>query len=158
MATTLNNKCTCLEVATDSSVNAFREVLDIAAVQACHGDSSIRCHVDVCLLGEGSRLRSSQAGETIVITHVGEHKNTSRLHQSVLSKKTYLNMPICDLTWLHSPGVLNWWVNVLYSSSRMVIIRFAMPFTSSNLWGAPFGDKSSAGMTYTGGLTKLLSS
>ena len=46
-------------------MHALSKVLDIAAVQASHGDPSIGCHVHVCLLRKSFRLRRGKTCETV---------------------------------------------------------------------------------------------
>ncbi len=52
-----------LKLATDNLVDALGEVLDVAAVQASHRDTSIMSHVDMSFLGESLGLRGIKPSE-----------------------------------------------------------------------------------------------
>ena len=52
-----------LEGATNSFVDALREVADVTLVEASHTDTSIGSHVNMRLLSEGLGLLRVQAGE-----------------------------------------------------------------------------------------------
>ena len=52
-----------LKLATDSLVDALGEVLNVAAVQASHRDTSVMSHVDMSFLGECLGLRGVKPSE-----------------------------------------------------------------------------------------------
>lgn len=52
-----------LKLSPDCLIHALSKVTDIVFIESCHGDPSVRCHVDVSLLGEGLGLLGFQTGE-----------------------------------------------------------------------------------------------
>ena len=60
-----------LESALDDLADALREIVNVVAVQACHGNAAVGSHVDVRLLSQLLGLRSRQTSEAAY--HADQH-------------------------------------------------------------------------------------